>query len=929
MNRYLGGVSAFALMLGLASGPALAEGVLEDATANAAGGAATGAPEASLGAATAQAESANVTVQDANQSITGTDNIDGDYDATLDFDDGTFQEQTLDSNNFNSGQNGAQQNGVAFGVNVGEDNDLVDDDVISVNVLSQRARQKIETSDDNINEGAEYKAKMEFDSDTFKDQVGVANNFNSGQNGAQQGGVAFSILADGVENGASEAEVDNVSANNTQADIEDVEANAIAANSQWQRAQQKIKTTNDGSDNVNGTYDARMDFDNETFENQTTTSNNFNSGQNGAQQNGVAMAVSASSGESGDVFDTSVAAVNALSQSLDQDIDVQDDNIGEAAGETYNGEMDFGSQTFKDHVAVGNNFNSGQNAGQQGGVAFAVRAEDEVVAIADDAATLDTVDANNSSASIKETDATVVGANVQRQNVDQQIKSDDKGGDNVDADYKARMDFGSQTFEEQTITSNNFNSGQNGAQQNGVAFGVSAGQTDNDFDTDFVDGATAAAVNVLSQSATQDIDVDDDNIGEVTGDTYDARMDFGSDTFEDQVGAANNFNTGQNAAQQGGVAFAVNAEEFVADTGDDAQISTIDATSSLASADEVDADAVGLNVQRQDADQRIRSRDTSGNNVDARYNAQMTFEGETFQDQTITSNNFNTGQNAAQQNGVSSAFGVGDTGSNEAGELGDDTSVAAINVLSQSAKQRIDTPGDNIGSNSPKYNAVMDFGFASFSEQVGVANNFNTGQNAAQQGGVAFTAETDSFDTAGESGEADLDSVTVNTSMAQISDAEAGAIGANVQFQGANQTIDNTNGGAGDNIDGPYDAEMKFGDDTFRDQVITSNNFNTGQNAAQQNGVAFGVGVFDDGLDLGGSANVVAVNALSQVAAQTIVVQQSVVEGGGYNAKMDFGNNTFRNQVGVANNFNTGMNAAQQGAVAIAVWSGGFNGGDN
>ena len=41
-----------------------------------------------------------------------------------------------------------------------------------------------------------------------------------------------------------------------------------------------------------------------------------------------------------------------------------------------------------------------------------------------------------------------------------------------------------------------------------------------------------------------------------------------------------------------------------------------------------------------------------------------------------------------------------------------------------------------------------------------------------------------------------------------------------------------------------------------------------------------------------------------------------------YKGQMDFGNLTFNNQDLVVNNFNTGMNAAQQGAIAVAASTG-------
>ena len=174
---------------------------------------------------------------------------------------------------------------------------------------------------------------------------------------------------------------------------------------------------------------------------------------------------------------------------------------------------------------------------------------------------------------------------------------------------------------------------------------------------------------------------------------------------------------------------------------------------------------------------------------------------------------------------------------------------------------------------------------------------------------------------------------------------DANAISLNVQSQDADQSIFNE-----ENVDGTYNGDMNFGTFTYEGQHINSNNVNSGQNAAQQNGVAFSIdlegsgyeleidglrtGDLDlnpwDGLDLDNSSldhahikpgtAAVSANALMQVATQSMdSLDETVDDGATYNADMNFGSDTFRNQAINANNFNSGMNAAQQGGVAVSV----------
>ena len=169
---------------------------------------------------------------------------------------------------------------------------------------------------------------------------------------------------------------------------------------------------------------------------------------------------------------------------------------------------------------------------------------------------------------------------------------------------------------------------------------------------------------------------------------------------------------------------------------------------------------------------------------------------------------------------------------------------------------------------------------------------------------------------------------------------DANAISVNLQSQDADQSMINE-----ENVDGTYNGDMNFGTFTYEGQHINSNNVNSGQNAAQQNGVAFSIDLEGSGYELeldgldtdwsyGGAAGsidlehghikpgtaAVSANALKQVATQSMdSLDENVDDGATYNGDMNFGADTFRNQAINANNFNSGMNAAQQGGVAVSV----------
>ena len=139
------------------------------------------------------------------------------------------------------------------------------------------------------------------------------------------------------------------------------------------------------------------------------------------------------------------------------------------------------------------------------------------------------------------------------------------------------------------------------------------------------------------------------------------------------------------------------------------------------------------------------------------------------------------------------------------------------------------------------------------------------------------------------------------------------AVSINLQSQDAEQTIEPD----GYNIEGTYEGYMTLYEGVFNNQALTSNNINTGQNAAQQNGVGLAANV---DTSYGGA---VSVNALSQVVTQDIIpTDDNIASGGYYYGTMTIHSGAFNNQAVVANNINTGQNAAQQGAVSVAVSSG-------
>ncbi len=170
MKKLLGGASALALLLGLSAQGFAADLTIDGDTAN------------------ADAISANIMSQDIDNEVDVDDDLLDDgalYDAQMLFGGETFRAQDADVNNFNTGINGSQQGGLAIAVSDNADG------AVSVNALAQVASNDIEVDDDDGVNDSTYVAVMDFGSQTFRDQDVVVNNFNSGWNGAQQGGIAI------------------------------------------------------------------------------------------------------------------------------------------------------------------------------------------------------------------------------------------------------------------------------------------------------------------------------------------------------------------------------------------------------------------------------------------------------------------------------------------------------------------------------------------------------------------------------------------------------------------------------------------------------------------------------------------------------------------------------------------------------------------
>lgn len=88
--------------------------------------------------------------------------------------------------------------------------------------------------------------------------------------------------------------------------------------------------------------------------------------------------------------------------------------------------------------------------------------------------------------------------------------------------------------------------------------------------------------------------------------------------------------------------------------------------------------------------------------------------------------------------------------------------------------------------------------------------------------------------------------------------------------------------------------------------------------------INIGIGNLGDGF---GDYNAVAVSALQQNAVQIAGSMSEIAIGGEHSAEMDFGEMSFENQMFSNNNFNSGVNAVQGNALAIATATNGGGGG--
>lgn len=102
----------------------------------------------------------------------------------------------------------------------------------------------------------------------------------------------------------------------------------------------------------------------------------------------------------------------------------------------------------------------------------------------------------------------------------------------------------------------------------------------------------------------------------------------------------------------------------------------------------------------------------------------------------------------------------------------------------------------------------------------------------------------------------------------------------------------------------------------------------TGASGAMADGsiqtIDIGIGNLGDGF---GDYNAVAVAALQQNSVQVAGSMSEIAMGGEHSAEMDFGEMSFENQIFNNNNVNTGVNAVQGNALAIATATNGDSGG--
>jgi hypothetical protein len=307
----------------------------------------------------------------------------------------------------------------------------------------------------------------------------------------------------------------------------------------------------------------------------------------------------------------------------------------------------------------------------------------------------------------------------------------------------------------------------------------------------------AFALNVMHQNNDNDLSGED-----VVEDAanYDGAVVFGDSTFKKQAVNVNGTNTGVNAAQQGGIALGA---DIAHDNSGGIGINTM----SQVSTNDIDVD------QLVDEDHSL-------------YNGRVTFGVDTFKEQKVNVNGLNTGVNAAQQGGI--AIGVntqGGTGNPEAvGSFDTDTVAKAkttFHAVSQDAlavntmyqdQTNTATYDHSDAIDDGEYRANVVFGDNTFDEQKVNVNGLNTGINAGQQGGIAFAYD----------GASDHGAVALNV-LTQVSVNEV---------TGAEDVFD-------DSV--LYNADIRFGSNTFESQKVNVNGINTGMNSSQQGAIAVAV----------------------------------------------------------------------------------------
>ena len=337
------------------------------------------------------------------------------------------------------------------------------------------------------------------------------------------------------------------------------------------------------------------------------------------------------------------------------------------------------------------------------------------------------------------------------------------------------------------------------------------------------------------------------------------------------------------------------------------------------------AGAISINVERQVIDNQVNAQDAGGQDADlfqnSSYTATITLEND-FDGQIININGLNTGINVGQQGAIAVAV------ENSNADLGEGT--MALNVLGQDVENTVRDHDELIEESNGPHKQFIEFGsafeHAPFANQVININGLNTGINAGQQGGIAVATSNDSSVVV--AGQAELDDFRIEILSDGAINIENGfdavlfgAFASNVMKQDVTNEIhpgeNDAETDGHDVIDhSTYDSSMGFSDGAFDLQVINVNGANSGLNAAQQGAIALAV-------DQNGPSGAVSLNVLSQVVTNDLGSADEgideLLDSSTYDSQISFGGSSFGGQVMNVNGFNTGINAAQQGAIAVAV----------